>query len=95
VLDTQEGPVTVVTGQGDLFLGLYAPKFPADARTAVAVVPQADLTLLHAIPPIGNKFHKASDTGPMGQKNLAAGVYRGTVYLYFGEFPQAGGAASQ
>jgi len=57
------------------------------ARYARADLPDAGLALLHAIPPIGNKFHRADQTGPQGQSNHAIGEYRGQVRFFSGERP--------
>ncbi|MGB7156766.1 MAG: hypothetical protein WBD40_01790 [Tepidisphaeraceae bacterium] len=46
-------------------------------------------TLKYAIPPIGNKFHGADQTGPQGQQTRASGEYRARVKFYFGDPPQA------
>ncbi|MEA2735853.1 MAG: hypothetical protein QOE14_2304, partial [Humisphaera sp.] len=50
-----------------------------------ALFPDAGLSILHAIPPIGSKFQLANTTGPQGQQNVAKGEYRGRVRFYFGE----------
>ena len=74
----------IVAGQDDLFLQLFRPQSAGDDMKARMSFPPADLAVLHAIAPIGNKFHKAADTGPMGERTTAAGVYRGVIYLRFG-----------
>lgn len=85
VLETSEGPITVVTGQDDLFLRLFTPKPPLEPRTARMLFPSGDISFLHGIAPIGNKFHTPAETGPMGEKNKASGTYQASLYLYFGE----------
>jgi len=67
---------------GDLDLGLGAAGFPADARDAVAAVPELGLTLLNGIAAIGTKFHPASELGPQSRAHETDGLYRGTVWLY-------------
>jgi hypothetical protein len=57
------------------------------ARYARANLPDAGLAILHAIPPIGNKFHRADQTGPQGQLNRADGEYRARVRFFFGDTP--------
>ncbi|MEI7730766.1 MAG: glycoside hydrolase family 2 TIM barrel-domain containing protein [Verrucomicrobiota bacterium] len=84
VLETGEGPLTVVANQEDLFLRLFTPQTPIEPKSARMIFPAGNLSFLHAIAPIGNKFHKASDTGPMGMKNQASGTYQGEVFLKFG-----------
>jgi hypothetical protein len=58
------------------------------ARYARADLPDAGLSILHAIPPMGNKFHRADQTGSQGQKNRASGEYKGRVKFFFGEPPR-------
>jgi hypothetical protein len=84
VLETEEGPITLVPEQEDLYLGIYAPNQPKDSMNAKAVLPAADLTLLHAISAIGNKFTAVKDVGPMSQKTVASGTYQGAVWWRFG-----------
>ena len=55
--------------------------------TFTDVAPQAGLAFLHGIPPMGNKFSSARDTGPHGQPNQASGEYAGSVSFYFGALP--------
>ena len=55
------------------------------ARYARANLPDAGLSILHAIPPIGNKFHRADQTGPQGQLNHASGEYHGRIRFIFGD----------
>jgi hypothetical protein len=58
------------------------------ARHARASLPDAGLSILHAIPAIGNKFHRADQTGPQGQPNRANGEYQGRVKFFFGDPPR-------
>ena len=51
---------------------------------AWTLFPDAGLSILHAIPPIGSKFQLANTTGPQGQQNVAKGEYRGRVRFYVG-----------
>ncbi len=79
--------LTIVTDTDDLFLRLFTPRFPDDARHARVEFPEGDLSFLHAIPPIGTKFHPARAHGPDGQPSIAFrrdGTYRGTLYFYAG-----------
>jgi hypothetical protein len=55
--------------------------------TWVWPLPKAGLAFLHAIPPLGNKFHAAKDTGPQGQPTPTHGDYSGAVSFYFGKLP--------
>ncbi len=85
VLDTDQGPITLVNATDDLFLGLYRPNDGADPRTTKLDAPETEIAFLHGIPAIGTKFHKAESLGPESQKNVASGRYRGAVWLYFGD----------
>ena len=80
-LATDSGTLTVMPDPG-LFLGVLEPRFPADARTAVAQVP-GGLTVLHEIPAIGTKFHRPEALGPAAGRRLPPGSYRGGVWLRF------------
>ncbi len=80
-LSTGEGTLTVAPGPG-LFLGLFAPRFPPGARTAVAEVPEG-LTVLHQISAIGTKFHRPEELGPAAGRRLRPGPRRGDVWLVF------------
>lgn len=79
-LETTRGVLTLVLAD-DLDLGLLTPRFPDDARDAVAVVPELGLTLLNGISPIGTKFHPAGELGPAGQAHETDGLYRGTIWF--------------
>ncbi len=58
--------------------------FPGDARDAVAAVPPGGISLLHGISAIGTKFHPPEDLGPRSRRAVAAGAYRGVVWLHLG-----------
>jgi hypothetical protein len=91
-LETTEGLITAVPGHPDLFVQVLTPEFPPknlQAKTTVSLVPQAGLAFLHAIPPIGSKFHTPKDSGPQGQPTQASGEYTGSVSFHFGALPQS------
>lgn len=99
VLETKGLPLTVVTPSEDLFLRVLTPRYPPIAdrgkmtpgATFVAF-PPGELSFLHAIPPVGNKFNPADRVSPSGQKNLVQRSSRGTevpdytatLWLYLG-----------
>jgi hypothetical protein len=90
VIDTTEVPITIVSGTEGLFLRLLTPSFPADARHAAVAFPEGNISVLHAIPAIGTKFHPASALGPASrpnQVNNRTGVYEGRLWFFFGEPP--------
>jgi hypothetical protein len=98
VLETREGPLTVVTPEEDLFLRVFTPRVTArdDRRmtpggTAVEF-PAGSVSFLHAIAPIGNKFDPPERMSPSGRKNLVQTSrrnsdvpdYTATLYFHFG-----------
>ncbi len=85
LLDTAEGPITMITDSEDLYFRVFTPGNGPDPRFATAPFPPGDISFLHAIPPIGTKFNKPENLGPQGERNKASGVYKGTIYLYFGK----------
>lgn len=88
-METTEGLITAIPERENLWVQVLTPDFPPknlQAKTAVTL-PAAGLAFLHAIPPIGNKFHAARETGPQGQPNPASGEYRGSVSFHFGPLP--------
>ena len=87
-LATGEGKLTLAPGRG-LFLGLFTPRFPSDARTAIAEVPRG-ITVLHRISAIGTKFHQAEVLGPAARRRQPPAPRRGVVWLSFD-----GGASSR
>jgi hypothetical protein len=84
---TREGPITVLAETPDMFLRLLTPSWPKDPRFTAVPFPEGDLSFLHAIPPIGTKFHAAAAYGPASQPSLVnarTGNYRGRVHFAFG-----------
>ena len=87
VVDTTEGGLTIVSETEGLFLRMLTPRFPDDARYTKVAFPDGDLSILHAIPPIGTKFQPPSALGPSGQANLVngrTGIYEGRLDFFFG-----------
>jgi hypothetical protein len=88
-LDTREGPITVVASGAPprLFFRLFTPEIAGDNldRYTKVPFPEGDLSILHAIPPIGTKFHDPSELGESGQPNQADGEYTGTLLFKFGD----------
>jgi hypothetical protein len=89
-LDTTEGPLTAILGENSpTFVQVLTPEFPPEKlqeKTRVTL-PQAGLAFLQAIPPIGDKFHLASDSGPQGQPTEASGSYSDRINFFFGPLP--------
>lgn len=96
-LETAEGDLTVLPQSEESFVQVLVPDFPPanlQAKTAVSL-PKAGLAFLEAIPPMGDKFHSARDTGPQGQPNVGGGSYTNTVNIYFGSLSTGAGVASR
>lgn len=88
-LQTTEGPITALVNQDDLFVQVFTPSQPPRKLVGQTGVrfPEAGISFLHAIPPIGNKFNGPGVMGPQSQPTVATGEYRGSVSLYFGQLP--------
>lgn len=59
-LEGATGMLDVAIEDDYVFVGLGTPRFPDDARTARAAVPDAPFSIMHRIGGIGTKFHPAS-----------------------------------
>jgi hypothetical protein len=88
--DTSDGPVVLAAEDTNLYLRVYSQKDGEDPRHTTMKWPEGDISIMHAIPAIGTKFTKAADTGPQGKEFQAEGLYRGTLWFYFG-IPEAPG----
>jgi hypothetical protein len=84
-LGTTEGPIDVVVGSPGLFLRLFTPKNGPSPMSAAMSFPAHDLSFLHGIAPIGDKFLAPAALGPEGAPNAANGQYEGTLFFHFGE----------
>lgn len=86
-IGTRSQPITVVAETPGMYLRLLTPRFPRDPRFTAVAFPEGDLSFMHAIPPIGTKFHAASAYGPESQLSLVngrTGSYTGTLHFAFG-----------
>ncbi len=84
VLDTQDGAITIMTENDDLFLRMYSQMEAFEPRKAAMIWPKGDISFLNKIPDIGTKFQKASTLKPMEEKNLSKVKKTVTLYFYFG-----------
>jgi hypothetical protein len=90
-LQTTEQPITIVTPTTNLFLRVFTPPSTDEPDSYLdAPFPPGAISLLHGIPPMGNKFDLASATGPAGQTRVATGLYTGEVNFFFGPLPASG-----
>ncbi len=87
-LETVEGPITVVPGNGrGADIQVLTPSFPPaelQAKTRVEL-PECGLAVLDAIPAIGTKFSSADQLGPQGRLAPTPAAHRGRVSFRFGE----------
>jgi hypothetical protein len=81
VLDFAGGRLTLEQPEGPAFLGVFTPR--DGAVGPLARLPETGIALLHAIPPIRNKFEPAELLGPEGQPTRVTGGIRGAVDLAF------------
>jgi Glycosyl hydrolases family 2, TIM barrel domain/Glycosyl hydrolases family 2, sugar binding domain/Glycosyl hydrolases family 2/Domain of unknown function (DUF4981)/Beta galactosidase small chain len=81
VLDFAGGRMTLERPDGPSFLGVLTPR--DGAVGPLARLPETGIALLHAIPPIRNKFEPAELLGPEGQPTRITGGIRGGVALRF------------
>ena len=80
-LDSASGALLVSTGQPDGYLRVGTPRI-SHANTTVEF-PAGDLSWLHAIPAIGEKFSGTEVLGPAAAWPVAQGEYRGSLTFRF------------
>jgi len=80
-LETQGGALLVQPGQADGYLRVGTPRI-SHVNTTVEF-PQGDLSWLHAIPAIGEKFVPTDALGPSAAWTDASGEYRGSLTFRF------------
>jgi hypothetical protein len=86
VLKTTQGPIELLAETPKLFLRVLTPENGPHPENATFSMPPGDLSLLHTITPIGNKFHKAADTGPMAESPpVSTEPCHGAFWLHFGD----------
>jgi hypothetical protein len=83
-LATSAGPIEIVADSPGLFLRLFTPVNGPSPMTAAAAFPAHDISLLHGIPPVGDKFTPAAVLGPQSTPNAVNGTFSATVYFHFG-----------
>jgi len=79
-IHTQQGNIQILCHQDDTFLRIGTNDEGEKIHTSW---PEGDLSLLHAIPAIGNKFHKPDQTGPQGAPHPVPGIIGGKVSFRF------------
>lgn len=87
-LQTTEQPITIVTPGTNIFLRALTPS-PTDKSQVNPTFPPGQISLLHGISAIGDKFDVASTIGPSAATNIATGLYTNEVSFFFGTLPMA------
>ena len=72
----------VTSAQPDLYLRIGTPRF--SLVNTSPDFPAGDLSFLHAIPAIGQKFIAPENNGPMSQWSKASGAHTGSLIFRFG-----------
>ena len=88
-LTSQEKKFTVVCPDEDVFLRVFTPEKPQGAGNdnTSSEFPAGGISFLHGINPIGTKFKKPEQLGPMSQPNLFLYDKKLTIYFNFNELP--------
>jgi hypothetical protein len=79
-----EGQFTVLNETPGLFLRVGTPRPGRDPKSAFAAFPEGQISFLHGIAPIGNKFQPSATTGPAGQPNQVGGNHGMKLRFVFG-----------
>ncbi len=84
-LYSKEQDFTVVCADEDIFLRLYTPEKPSGAgnNNTSPEFPVGNISFLHGINPIGTKFKKPDQLGPMSQPNMFLCEKQMTLYFNF------------
>jgi hypothetical protein len=84
-LTTTEGVLTLMIPDADKYVRVGTPEFLSDELMAkmATMLPPGNLAVLGDIPPIGNKFHRAAQTGPQATTPLATEPYHGIIFFQF------------
>ena len=64
VIENKEKPFTIYCESKDIYLRLFTPSIPKDARNTSAIFPSGDISFMHGISPVGTKFKKPQQLGP-------------------------------
>jgi hypothetical protein len=69
-IQTTEGSFKIISETDGVFLRLFTPNLSDYAILKNTAFPAGDISLMHAISPIGTKFTTPENTGPQGQLNV-------------------------
>lgn len=87
-LFTTEDTLNFVFDDKNIFFRNLTPRNGTTPVNCLFAIPGGNLSFLHGISPIGNKFHLANAVGPEGQQNTVNGTFAATVFMYFGKWVQ-------
>ena len=80
------GPWTLQVEDSAIHVGVFAPRFPDDAKEATASVHAPDgLAFVHHLPSIGTKFHAADALAPKDAEADPRGLHAGAVWIALGD----------
>ncbi len=84
-LATTEGLLTLMISDTNTFVRVGTPAFPPEklAGKTLVKMPPGNIAVVRDLPPIGNKFHNANQTGPQATTPLVSAPYQAAVYLRF------------
>ena len=84
-LKTTEARIQIVPETPDLFFRVLTPTNGVSPQNTLFTMPAGNLSLLHAISPIGNKFDTSDNIGPMSATNVGQGSYSGSFWMSFSD----------
>jgi hypothetical protein len=82
-LATTTGSIELVMDSPGLFLRLFTPTNGPNPQSATAAFPAHDISILHGIAAIGDKFLAAAEHGPQSAPNQVNGTLSARVYFHF------------
>jgi hypothetical protein len=84
-LKTTEARIQIVPETSDLFFRVLTPANGVGPMNTLFTMPPGNLSLLHGISAIGNKFDTTDNLGPMSATNVGQGSYSGSFWLSFAD----------
>lgn len=82
---TTEARIQIVPVTSDLFLRVLTPSNGVSPQNTQFIMPAGNLSLLHGISAIGEKFSTTDNLGPMSAINVGQGGYSGSFWMSFAE----------
>ena len=78
---TDKGHLIIGSETPGLYLRVFTPAFGVEPRNTAPPFPKGDISILHAIPAIGDKFARPDKMGPSSQPSEIDGKLSGRIYL--------------